>query len=70
MSTRNLRLLPQSVMYRRPVGVQCILSTRPLVAGWKAVVWDRWMPHILVREWKSCDSNCRPWSVVMVCGHQ
>jgi hypothetical protein len=23
----------------------------------------------LARAWKSCDSNCRPWSVVMVCGH-
>jgi hypothetical protein len=26
------------------------------------------MPHIFARDWKSCDSNCRPWSVVMVCG--
>jgi hypothetical protein len=24
--------------------------------------------HMLAREWKSCDLNCRPWSVVMVCG--
>ena len=27
----------------------------------------RWMPHIFARLWKSCDSNWRPWSVVMVC---
>jgi hypothetical protein len=26
------------------------------------------MPHIFARDWKSCDSNCCPWSVVMVCG--
>jgi hypothetical protein len=26
------------------------------------------MPRSLSKAWKSCDSNCRPWSVVMVCG--
>jgi hypothetical protein len=25
------------------------------------------MPHILDRDWKSCDSITRPMSVVMVC---
>jgi hypothetical protein len=48
---------------------RCIRSTRPFAAGWKAVVRDSWIPHMLAREWKSCDSNCRPWSVVKVCGH-
>jgi hypothetical protein len=26
------------------------------------------MPHSLAREWKSWDSDWRPWSIVMVCG--
>jgi hypothetical protein len=26
------------------------------------------MPQSLAKELKSCDSNWRPWSVVMVCG--
>jgi hypothetical protein len=26
------------------------------------------MPQILARERNSCDSNWRPWSVVIVCG--
>jgi len=26
------------------------------------------MPHIFARLWNRCDSNCRPWFVVMVCG--
>jgi hypothetical protein len=43
-------------------------STSPLAAGWWAVVRESWMPQSLAREWKSWDSNCRPWSVVMVCG--
>ena len=49
---------------------RCIRSTRPLAAGWKAVVRERWMPQMLASEWNSCDYNCRPLSVVMVCGHQ
>ena len=37
--------------------------------GIVGVVLLRWMPHIFARLWKRCDSNWRPWSVVIVCGH-
>jgi hypothetical protein len=43
-------------------------STRPLAAGCWAVVLESWVPHILAMERNSCDSNWRPWSVVIVCG--
>jgi len=33
------------------------------------VVLLRWIPHIFVRLSKGCDSNWRPWSVVIVCGN-
>jgi hypothetical protein len=46
-----------------------IRSTRPLVTEWKANVRDSWMPHMLAMEWKTCDSYCRPWSMVIVYGH-
>jgi hypothetical protein len=48
---------------------RCIRSTRPFAAGWKAVMRERCIPHMLARAWKRWDSNCRSWSVVMVCGH-
>ena len=51
------------------LSVGCIRSTRPLAAELEVVVRDGWMPHILVIERNSCDSNCQPWSVVIVCVH-
>jgi len=49
--------------------VRCSHSTKPLAAGWWGVVLLRWMAHICARPWKNCDSNWRPWSVVIVFGH-
>jgi hypothetical protein len=43
-------------------------STRPLAAGWYKVVRESRMLYSLAKAWNSCDSNCLPCSVVMVCG--
>jgi hypothetical protein len=42
---------------------KCAMS----VSCW-VVVHESWMPQSLAREWKSWDSNWRPWSVITVCG--
>jgi hypothetical protein len=48
--------------------VRCNLSPTPLAAGCWGVVLVRCIPHSFARLWKSCDSNWRPWLVVIVCG--
>ena len=40
-------------------------STRPLLIEWYGVVRIWCMPRDEIRELKSDDMNCRPWSVVM-----
>ena len=54
---------------REAFSVWCSRSMRPLSAGWWGVVLLRWMLHIFSRLWESCDSNWRPWSVMIVYGH-
>jgi hypothetical protein len=53
-------------------GFRCAVKTfhEAIRGGMVGVVRQRWMPPILVRQWKSWDSNWCPWPVVIVCGQQ
>lgn len=50
------------------LSVRCSRSIMPLACGWYAVVRRCVAPHMVLSSWKSCDSNCRPWSVVILSG--
>ena len=47
---------------------RCILSTSPLLCGWKAVVRTWLMPSSLQKSAQTLEVNWAPWSVVRVEG--
>ena len=61
---------PHDTWWRPSVSCADVPRGRWLLGGGGGgVVLLRWTPHIFARLWKSCYSNWRPWSVVIVCGH-
>lgn len=44
------------------------LSIIPLLCGWYVVVWIWWHAKNFVNSENNIDSNCVPWSCVIVCG--
>lgn len=48
--------------------VLCRRSIMPLAAGWYAIVRNRWALASCSNETKMRDSNCLPWSVVILAG--
>lgn len=80
-SDLNMVLKPNKIIGSSSLQVECLArafsaafrvlwkrSTKPFASGWYVVVCILWIPNNFENSAKRLDSNCVPWSVVIVCG--